>query len=152
MERYRFIEASSTDLSTFRDLLESAIKFIPKRIISPFCRENDKNSLIFIRDEFEDYATPNVEYFYRISPYYLLGSDEIRIRFQGVGYGDLTVCMSRRFNMTNKECKSIQDIENVWFNITQPCLNHHTEDGCSSVYFTMIVDTSNIRCSEYSCR
>jgi hypothetical protein len=141
---------------TFGNSLESALNNIPKRIISPFCRNvDDKSRKAFtnmIREEFEDYAQPNVELSYRISPYYLLNSDEVRVRFQGVGYGDLTICMSRHENNTHKECKSIQDMENVWFNITQPCLNHHVADGCLSVYFTVNVDTTYIKCSEYSCR
>ncbi|KAG5672725.1 hypothetical protein PVAND_002826 [Polypedilum vanderplanki] len=152
-ERYSFIHASSTDLSTFKKPLESAFKLIPKRIISPFCRNADeKKSIQLIRDEFEDYATPNVDLFYRISPYYLLGSDEIRVRFQNVGYGDLTICVARHRNMTAKECKSIQDIDNAWFNITQPCNSDQLSDGCQSVYFTVQVDISFIRCTEYSCR
>ena len=152
-ERYRFVDASSTRISTFENTLESAISVIPKRIVSPFCRyENNNRTASYIRDEFEDYAMPNVDLLYRISPYYLLGSDEIRVRFQGVGYGDLFVCTSRYFNMTDKECKSIQDIENVWFNITQPCFNHHVSDGCLGVYFSVSVETSYIRCSEYTCR
>lgn len=94
---------------------------------------------------------PNVELHYRISPYYILGSDEIRIRFQGVGYGDLSVCMSRYFNMTDKTCESIQDIENVWFNVTQPCLDYGTGE-CLGIFFTVSVETSFVRCSEYTCR
>lgn len=152
-ERYSFIQPSSTDLSSFEKSLASALRLIPKRIISPYCRNFDeKKSTQLIREEFEDYAAPNVELFYRISPYYLLNSDEIRVRFQSVGYGELTVCVARHRNMTDKECKSIQDIDNAWFNISQPCLNHHVSDGCSSVYFTVNVDTTYIRCSEYTCR
>ncbi|CAG9808622.1 unnamed protein product [Chironomus riparius] len=152
-ERYRFVDASSTSISTFEKSLESAITVIPKRIVSPFCHyENNNRTASYIRDEFEDYAMPNVDLLYRISPYYLLGSDETRVRFQGVGYGDLSVCTSRYFNMTDKECKSIQDIENVWFNITQPCLNHHVSDGCLGIYFSVSVETTYVRCSEYTCR
>jgi hypothetical protein len=135
--------------------LESALGLIPKRIISPFCRNADeRKSIQLIRDEFEDYATPNVEQLYRISPYYLLASDEIRVRFQSVGYGDLSVCTSRHLNMTDRECKSIQDIENAWFNISQPCQSHQLAniEGCQSVYFSVQVDTTFIRCSEFTCR
>lgn len=133
--------------------MEDAVKSIPKRIISPYCRDYDdgQNRWNLVRDEFEDYATPNVELKYRISPYYLYGSDEIRVRFQNVGYGDLTICMARNQQMTNKECHLIQDIENIWFNITQPCPQAGSEE-CLSIYFTVIVDTTTIRCSEYTCR
>lgn len=103
-----------------------------------------------MRDEFEDYATPNVELKYRISPYFLYGSKEIRVRFQNVGYGDLTVCMARNLEMTaSKECHSIQDIENVWFNVTWPCTQ---DQECLSIYFSVTVDSSSVRCSEHTCR
>lgn len=151
-ERYKFVEAPSKSIPTFEESLVSAIKTIPKRIVSPFCSNKSNKSATYIRDEFEDYAMPNVELFYRISPYYLLGSDEIRIRFQGVGYGDLSICMSRHFNMTDKACITIQDLENAWFNVTEPCLNHHVSDGCLGIYFAVSVETSYIRCNEYTCR
>lgn len=131
--------------------MEDAVKTIPKRIISPYCRDYANSQRNLVRDEFEDYASPNVELKYRISPYYLYASEEIRVRFQSVGYGDLTICMARNQQMTNKECQTIQDIENAWFNITQPCTKIGDEQ-CLSVYFTILVDTTYIRCSEHSCR
>lgn len=153
-ERYRFIHAPSTELSTFKKPLADAIKSIPKRIISPFCRDygDSASRWNLVRDEFEDYATPNVELKYRISPYYLYGSNEIRVRFQNFDYGDLSICVARNQQMTqNRNCQSVQDIENVWFNITQPCPQVGSEE-CLSVYFTVVVDTTKIRCSEYTCR
>lgn len=133
--------------------MEDAIKSIPKRIISPYCRDygDGQSRWNLVRDEFEDYATPNLELKYRISPYYLYGSEEVRVRFQNVDYGDLTICMARNQQMNNRECHAIQDIENVWFNITQPCPQVGSEE-CLSIYFTVFVDTTKIRCSEYTCR
>lgn len=138
-------------MSAFKKPLSDALNSIPKRIISPFCRDYSNSERNLVRDEFEDYSTPNVELKYRISPYYLYGSEEVRVRFQNVGYGDLTVCMARNQKMTNRECRTIQDIENTWFNVTQPCTQAGNEE-CLSIYFTVIVDTSYIRCTEYSCR
>lgn len=104
------------------------------------------------RDDFEEYLSPNEDMRYRISSFYLLGSDEVRVKFQGAGYGDFTVCMSRYHDMLSKECKSIQDMENAWFNLTRPCDKENADVGCSSVYFSLSVDTTYIRCSESDCR
>lgn len=71
---------------------------------------------------------------------------------QGAGYGDFTVCMSRDIGLLSKECKSVLDIENAWFNITRPCSNQNADDGCLSVYFSLQVDTTYMKCSEADCR
>lgn len=105
-----------------------------------------------VRDEFEEYLSPSEETRYRLSSFYLIGSDELRVKFQGVGYGDFTICQSRHQNMLSKECKSVQDMENAWFNITRPCSNQNADDGCLSVYFSLQVDTTYMRCSEADCR
>ena len=104
------------------------------------------------RDDFEEYLSTNEETRYRISSFYLLGSPELSVNFQGTGYGDFTVCMSRKYDMLSKECKSVQDMESAWFIITEPCFDQNTIDGCSSVYFSLTVDTTYIRCSEIDCR
>jgi hypothetical protein len=104
------------------------------------------------RDEFEEYLSPNEEMRYRVSSFYLMGSDEVRIKFQGVGYGDFTICMSRNQDMLSKECKSVQDIENAWFNITRPCSNQNADDGCLSIHFSLQIDTTYMKCSEADCR
>jgi hypothetical protein len=145
------IDQNSLDLLSFKKSLENAVRKIPKRIVSPFCSDSEEKKSSLLRDEFEDYASPNVMIKYRISPYYILGSDEIKVRFQGVGYGDLSVCMSRNIDMIDKKCENIEDIENVWFNISEPCSNP-TNDECLSIYFTVNVETSYVRCTEYTCR
>lgn len=104
------------------------------------------------RDVFEEYLSPNEEMLYRISSFYLIGSEELRVKFQGVGYGDFSVCASRQRDMMSKECKTVQNMENVWFNITKPCSNQKADDGCLSVYFSLQVDTTFMRCSEADCR
>lgn len=103
------------------------------------------------RDDFEEYLSAHEDKRYRLSSFYLLGSEEVNIKFQGAGYGDFTICMSRSHDMLSKECKSVQDMENAWFNITRPCFNENA-DSCSSVYFSLQVDTTYIRCSETDCR
>lgn len=131
------------------------MRSIPKRIASPFCKATDVKPTwddIMKRDDFEEYLSPSEEVRYRISSFYLIGSTELRIKFQGVGYGDVTVCVSREQDMLSKECKSLQDMENAWFNITRPCENQNIDVGCRSVYITLQVDTTYMKCSESDCR
>jgi hypothetical protein len=153
-ERYRFILANLIKITAFKDELERTFRDIPKRIVSPFCKVSDEKRSwedVIKREEFEEYLSPNEERRYRISSFYLLGSDEIQVKFQGVGYGEFTVCMSRQQDMISKECKSVQDIDNVWFNISEPCSTQNF-DECMSVYFGITVDTTYLKCSESDCR
>lgn len=155
LERYHYVQASSIELPTFKNQIDATFRDIPKRIASPFCKAEDEKRLwddVMKRDDFEAYLSPNEETRYRISSFYLIDSDEVRVKFQGAGYGDFTVCMSRSHDMLSKECKSIQDMENVWFNTTDPCSNYNAVEGCMSVYFTLQVDTTYIKCSEADCR
>lgn len=154
LERYHYVATNSIRISTFKSSLDLTFRSIPKRIASPFCKTTDKRSWndVMRRDDFEEYLTPNEETRYRISSFYLLGADEIKIKFQGAGYGDFTVCVSRSHDMLSRECKSIQDMENAWFNITKPCIDQKADEGCLSVYFGLQVDTTYMRCSETDCR
>jgi hypothetical protein len=154
-ERYRYVQSNSVRIPTFKNSLDTTFSNIPKRIASPFCKSSDERSSwgdAMRRDDFEEYLSPNEGMSYRISSFYLLGSDEVRVKFQGVGYGDFTVCMSRQQDMVSKECKSVQEIENAWFNISQPCSNSNPADGCLPVYFALQVDTTNMKCFESDCR
>lgn len=148
------MSADSIQFPSFNKPLDSSLRSIPKRISSPYCRNDDKRTWddVMRRDDFEAYLTPNEETRYRISSSYLIGSDAIRVKFQGTGYGEFTICLSREPGMLSKECKSVLDMENAWFNITQPCLNQNADDGCLSVYFSVQVDTTYMRCSEADCR
>lgn len=155
LERYHYVSANSIRLSTFKQTLDATLRNIPKRIASPFCQPSEVKRAwedVLRRDEFEEYLSPNEEIRYRIGSYYLLGSDEIKVKFQGAGYGDFTVCMSRSHDMLSKACKSVHDMENAWFNITKPCINQSPDEGCLSIYFSLQVDTTFIRCSESDCR
>lgn len=154
-ERYLFLEANSIQVSTFKRQLGQTFNLIPKRLATPFCKDADSRSTwdeMMRLNGFEEYLSPNEETHYRVSSFYLQGSDEARFKFQGVGYGDFTVCLSRERNMLSKECKSVLDIENVWFNITRPCSSQNANDGCLSVYFSLSVDTTYMKCSESDCR
>lgn len=155
MERYRFVEANSIEASAFKRPLDETLRTIPKRISSPFCKSSDERPSwddIMKRDDFEEYLSINEETRYRISSFYLMGTPEIRVKFQGVGYGDFTVCMSREHSMLSKECKSVLDMGYAWFNITRPCQNQNTYEPCSGVYFSLQVETTYMKCSEADCR
>lgn len=154
-ERYHYVTADSIRLSTFKRPLDETLSSIPKRISSPFCKTSEGKRTwddIMKREEFEEYLSPNEETRYRVSSFFLMGSDEVRFNFQGRGYGDFTVCMSREHSMLSKECKSVQDMEYAWFNITSPCSMQNANDGCFSVHFSLQVDTTYMKCSESDCR
>lgn len=154
-ERYHYVEANSVRIPTFKNSLEETFGRIPKRIASPFCKSTDERRSWddpMRRDDFEEYLTPGEETAYRVSSFYLLGSEELRVKFQGAGYGDFTVCMSRQHDMLSKECKSVQEIENAWFNISQPCSSYNAAESCPSVYFSLQVDTTYMKCAESDCR
>lgn len=155
LERYHYVSANSIQLSTFKQPLDATFRNIPKRIASPFCRPSEEKRAwedVLRRDEFEEYLSPNEEMRYRISSFYLLGADDLKVKFQGAGYGDFTVCLSRSHDMLSKACKSVVDMENAWFNVTKPCLNQSPNEGCLSIYFSLQVDTTYMRCSESDCR
>ena len=154
-ERYHYVSTNSIALSSFKKSLKLVLSSIPKRIISPFCKNDDKplwNDGGIMRDEFEEYLIPNEEISMRISPFYLSNTEEIRIKFQGVGYGDFSVCMARTRDLSSKQCQSIENMDYAWFNVTNPCETENPIDGCKSIYFSLQMDTTYMKCSESDCR
>lgn len=81
-----------------------------------------------------------------------MGTDEVRVKFQGAGYGDFSVCLSRERNMLSRECKSVSDMEFTWFNISRPCSNQNAYEACLGIYFALQVETTFSKCSESDCR
>lgn len=151
IERYKYIEANSIQPSFFKRNLDDTLRTIPKRIVSSFCKVSEKPTWDTLAgDQFEEYLSLNEESRFRISPAYLIGTQEVQVKFQGAGYGDFTVCMSRNHTLISKECKSVEDIGNAWFNFTQPCRNQGS--ACSGIYFGLQVDTTYMKCSESDCR
>ena len=149
-DRYSFINANSIISSTFEKELVTAVEQIPKRILAPFCRVQEKNhewDANMARDDFEDYLSPNEEIYYKISPFYLKNTDEVSIMFQGVGYGDFMVCMGRDLRAISRECKSIQDNEAQWFNISYPCSSELDSVQCRSLHFFVNLESSDLKCS-----
>lgn len=154
-DRYHFVSADSIQPKAFHQSLDTALRSIPRRISSPFCKAADEkrswNNAVR-PDYFEAYLSPYEETHYRISPFYLMGSDEIRVKFQGAGYGDFSVCLSRERNMLSRECKSVTDMEFTWFNISRPCSSQNANEACLGIYFALQVETTFSKCSESDCR
>lgn len=149
-EHFIIIPSSSHDPREFGDQLRKELRRIPKRIIVPFCRSDEKvlywsrRNVIVRRDEFEDYVGPNQENVYRISPFYFRYSKHIAIQFQGVGYGDLTICQSRVLAAAPESCQSLKGMDTVWFNATRPCVDIF---DCPSLYYSVSMDVSKLRCT-----
>lgn len=154
-DRYDFVSVDSIQSSAFHQSLDTALRSIPRRISSPFCKAADEkrswNNAVR-PDFFEAYLSPYEETRFRISPFYLEGTDEVRVKFQGAGYGDFSVCLSRERDMLSRECKSVTDMEFTWFNISHPCTSRNANDACLGIYFALQVETTFSKCSESDCR
>lgn len=136
--------------SSFENQLIAAFEAIPKRIIAPFCKVQPNRRTWDVdlhRDDFEDYLSPNQEVYFKVSPFYLKNTDEVRIMFQGVGYGDFMVCMGRQYSALSRECKTVQDIDAQWFNVSYPCSGEADRINCRSLHFFVTLENSDLKCS-----
>lgn len=154
-EHFVVIDSAATDPMDFSERLVKEFKRIPKRIIAPYCMDDTtrerlhKQNILFRPDEHEDFVGPNQEILYRISPYYFRYADEIQVQFQGVGYGDLTVCQSRALHRGPELCQSLKASDVAWFNASRPCPDPM---DCQSIYYPVSMDVSRMRCTENDCR
>lgn len=155
-EHFVVIETpSSTNPMEFSEKLAKELKRIPKRIMAPFCQNDEdrerlhKQNILFRPDQHEDYVGPNQEILYRISPFYYRYAKEISVQFHGAGYGDLTICQSRAMNRAPDYCQSLKGTDVAWFNLTVPCINPM---DCPSLYYSVSMDVSRMRCTENDCR
>lgn len=145
-EKYKIIESRSTNIETFTKHLQDTVKTIPKRIVSPYCRQKGGKYLWSghtIRDDFEDFLAPQEEIRYRIHPHYF--DDEFQVQFQGLGYGEFTVCMTRGSNIAPPECRNVVDMEYNWFSFYDACRGNYM--NCDSIYFTVTLDKSYVKCA-----
>ncbi|XP_058462274.1 uncharacterized protein LOC131437126 [Malaya genurostris] len=154
-EHYKIIESSSNDPSQFSAELFSTLKAIPQRLVAPFCRTASNRDMwrnVNIREEYEQYISPGVELRYRISRNFLWSTDEVRIQFQNSAYGEFSVCGTQDYRFTGLSCKTTTpENDNVWFNFTELCSG---EPGlqCLSLYFTVQMEKSYMKCTENDCR
>lgn len=145
-EKYKCIESPNTNIETFTEDLQNTIKIIPKRIVAPYCKKKGGKHLwsgLTVRDNFEDFIAPQEEIRYRIHPFYF--DDEFQVQFQGLGYGEFTVCMTRGYE-TQRECRKVVDMEYNWFSFYDVCRGNYDEN-CYSIYFSVTVDKSYFKCS-----
>lgn len=154
-EHFVIIESSATDPRQFSDALVKEFSRIPKRIIASYCQDDNhraqlhKQNILFLPDQHEDYISPNQEILYRISPYYFRYVNVMQVSFHGVGYGDLTICQSRDHRQKPDFCQSLKDSDVVYFNVTSPCPDPL---DCRSIYYSVSMDVSRLRCLETDCR
>lgn len=158
-EHYKIIESNAMTATEFGRALIGHLNTIPKRIVTPFCRNGsqteyngDNGRFAF----FEDYISPYQEHSYRIAPEFLrgIGTEPVRVTFH-VNYGSVSVCMARELSRaTAMKCRSIGESDVAEFVLESPC-GSDSDDGsaaCSAVYFFVTLDQSHIRCSENRCR
>lgn len=154
-EHFVIIESSATDPTEFTEQLSKEFRRIPKRIIAPYCMDESareqlhKQNILFRPDQYEDFVSPHQEILYRVSPYYFRYARNIQLQFHGVGYGDLTICQSRDPRRKSDVCISLKGTEVALFNTTSPCPDPM---DCQSIYYSVSMDVSRMRCTENDCR
>jgi hypothetical protein len=60
--------------------------------------------------------------------------------------------MSRDKNFNSKDCRSVEGWAGSWFNISYPCYFEDDDNICKGLYFSVNMDSSNLKCSENDCR
>ncbi|XP_037915638.1 uncharacterized protein LOC119654365 [Hermetia illucens] len=148
--QYTIIDSSDLEPKTFLSDVGKILRKIPKQLFVPTCDEvnsQTENTGAPKRNQFEDYVGPNQANYYSINPTHLRNVSELRIQFEGVGYGTFTVCMVQGVN----QCQSTAILEVLLFNISQPCQSDDVKT-CSDINFSVELDSSNIRCTEADCR
>lgn len=154
-EHFVVIDSSSISPLEFSPRLQKEFARIPKRIMAPFCITEEtretlhKQNILFRPDQFEDFVGPNQEVLYRISPYYFRYAKDIQVQFHGIGYGDLTICQSRGLHTGPDFCQSIKGSDVAFFKMAHPCPDPM---DCQSLYYSVSMDVSRMRCIENDCR
>lgn len=78
-----------------------------------------------------------------MSPYYLVNTYDIQIKFDGVDYGTFSVCMARNRNFTDADCQTVSGYETISFYLLDPC---DSDNDCQAIFFRISVDRSLIKC------
>lgn len=175
----RFVREESRDIFQLRELGSGAvidtvqvqtnpviqrIQQEPRRIVNPRCG-HDWNQNDWGSNSFNQFVEPRGIVFYRLQPnYFFLAGDNRRIRIQGHGFAQLTVCHSRwvqlpRSNATqNSELVNCQVIntETVEINLSNACDGHTLIHSCPPLFFsvqhTQQAEITNFRCADNECR
>lgn len=95
------------------------------------------------RDYHEDMVSPDDELIYRVSPYYLIGTKDIQIQFDGIDSGTVVVCMARNRNFQDADCQTVAGYAKISFYLFDAC---DTGNDCRAVYFRIAVERSLVKC------
>lgn len=102
-------------------------------------------------DSYEDYVSRQQDNYYQINSNELSQTRQFYVKFQGVSYGSITVCMQRV--QDNFECLSTMynEFESIQFNITSQCSGDPFA-YCQPITFRVEMESSYVRCTEDDCR
>ncbi|XP_053686026.1 uncharacterized protein LOC128735569 [Sabethes cyaneus] len=135
----------------------------PRRIVNPRCGhdwiQNDWGS-----NTLNQYVEPRGVVFYRVHPNYFFGpGSNRRVRVQGHGFAQLTICQSRinpnpRSNATQGSDAICQNVntETVEIDLNNACAGHSLIQTCPNVFFsvehTQQTEVTQMRCTDNDCR
>ncbi|XP_058462010.1 uncharacterized protein LOC131437003 [Malaya genurostris] len=175
----RFVREESRDVFQLRELgtgsvidtvqeqttpVIQRIQQEPRRIVNPRCGhdwiQNDwgTNSL-------NQYVEPRGIVYYRLHPnYFFRAGDNRRLRIQGHGFAQLTVCQSRwtqnpRSNSSQgtdvTTCQNI-NTETIDIDLSNACDGREVIHSCPPLFFsveyTQLTEVASFRCTENECR
>lgn len=104
-------------------------------------------------DSYEDYVSRQQDNYYQINSNELSQTRQFYVKFQGVSYGSITVCMQRV--QDNFECLSTMynEFESIQFNITTSDRSGGDPFAyCQPITFRVELESSYVRCTEDDCR
>lgn len=88
-------------------------------------------------------VSPDDDLIYRVSPYYLIGTKDIQIQFDGIDYGTVVVCMARNRKFHDADCQTFSGYQTISFYLFDAC---DSENDCGAVYFRISVERSLVKC------
>ncbi|XP_021940954.1 uncharacterized protein LOC110840317 [Zootermopsis nevadensis] len=125
----------------------SSISTVPGRITGAYCDDGKNQDT---RTGFEGYVTPGFPINYRIHSLFLENTEEVRLKFQGSGHGNLRTCVSRDQGSIGTNCIEVKDLEEAVLKIPSPCAGYPYQ--CPPAYLTVTVTRTLTRCAEDDCR
>ncbi|XP_055390520.1 uncharacterized protein LOC129619310 [Condylostylus longicornis] len=139
-DKFTVIKTENLDVKAVSTELLRKIRFIPKWLRPLSCDFS----------QYEDYIGTEFKNFYRINSYEMLHNRHILVQFQVADlYGVITVCK----NVDNQpsECITSKNSQSgeILFEINDSCVD---DNNCPAVNFVVELDTTNIRCTELTCR
>ncbi|XP_046384298.1 uncharacterized protein LOC124154541 [Ischnura elegans] len=162
----QFVKTTGSRPSDVVPSVLSALRLVPRRMISYSCDQKKTKRLgppttihggTYGHLELEDYLSPGDAHVYRLHPMYFKKSQEAKIVFEGSGYGEVSICMTRHRpdeprSIMKASCQQLTS-GSAEFQFHDPCpggqpYNH----GCLPIYFELNVTKTFGRCTEDDCR